>query len=60
MWVEREETAAQPFAVSPSLVAVLAISVGGTVLLGLYPGPVFELAAASAASLGRAAFSGIP
>ena len=60
MWVERDETAPQPFAVSPALVVVLAVSVAGTVLLGLYPGPAFELAAASAASLGRAAFSGIP
>jgi hypothetical protein len=39
---------------------VLIVSAAGTILLGLYPGPAFELAAASAASLGRVAFLGIP
>ncbi len=60
MWVARDESSAQPFRLSPALVTVLVISGAGTILLGLYPGPAFELAAASAASLGRAALLGLP
>ena len=60
MWVARDESAARPITLSPALAIVLAVSVAGTVLLGLYPAPAFDLAAASAASLGRAALLGTP
>jgi hypothetical protein len=41
---------------TPTLGAALVVSVGGTVLFGLYPGPLFDLASASSAALGRVVF----
>ena len=46
MWL-KEEIAGPPIRVSPAMVAALVITLVGTIVFGLYPGPLFELAAAS-------------
>ena len=46
MWI-KEEIAGPPIRVSPAMVAALVITLVGTIVFGLYPGPLFELAAAS-------------
>ena len=55
MWV-REPEGVQALPMGPALTAAVVVAVGGTILFGLYPGPLFELANASSAALGRAAF----
>jgi NADH-quinone oxidoreductase subunit N len=60
MWITGREGAVLEVKLPAALTAVLALSVAGTVLLGLYPGPLFEFAAASAATLGRVALPGTP
>ena len=46
MWI-KEEIAGPPISVSPAMVAALVITLVGTIVFGLYPRPLFELAAAS-------------
>jgi NADH-quinone oxidoreductase subunit N len=53
MWVKEESTGSMPV-LSPALATVLLLAAGGTILFGLYPGPLFELAEASSDTLGRA------
>jgi NADH-quinone oxidoreductase subunit N len=53
MWIKEETTGSMPV-LSPALVAVLLIAAVGTIALGVYPAPLFELAEASTATLGRA------
>ncbi len=52
MWVRETEGTPAP-RLHPALAAAVAIAAGGTVLFGLYPAPLFELANASSAALGR-------
>jgi NADH-quinone oxidoreductase subunit N len=53
MWL-REEVAGSPFALRPAMAVVIAGAVAITLLLGVYPRPLFDLAEASASSLGLA------
>jgi NADH-quinone oxidoreductase subunit N len=53
MWVREEEIARAPLAWSPALAAVLLVAAVGTLVFGVYPAPLFDLAEASAAALGR-------
>ena len=55
MWI-REAEGAPALPLTPTLAAALVVSVAGTVLLGLYPGPLFDLASVSSAALGRVVF----
>jgi NADH-quinone oxidoreductase subunit N len=50
----QEDTIGSTPSLSPALVTVLVVAALGTVVLGMYPAPLFELAEASAATLGRA------
>jgi NADH-quinone oxidoreductase subunit N len=59
MWTTDAESPAQSFRLSPSLAVVLVVSVIGTILFGVYPGPLFEFAASSASTLGAAPFVGL-
>jgi NADH-quinone oxidoreductase subunit N len=54
MWM-KEQVATAPLAPAPALATALAITVAGTIVLGVYPSPLFELAEASARTLGVAA-----
>ena len=54
MYLKEEEVPASPLAPSPALVTALAVTVAATILLGVYPAPLFEFARASAATLGVA------
>jgi hypothetical protein len=45
--------------ISPALAAVLIVTAAGTVVLGVYPRLLFELASASAATLGAAPVVGV-
>jgi len=54
MYVRKEETATPPVQLSRAMTTALAVAVAGTIVLGLYPRVLFELAQASAATLGRA------
>ena len=60
MWIAQPagETPA-PFHITPAVVAVLVVAVAGTVVLGVYPRLLFELAQASASSLGAAPAAGL-
>jgi NADH-quinone oxidoreductase subunit N len=53
MWI-KEDAIGSPIAIGPGLAVVLAIAVAGTIILGIYPAPLFTFAEASAAALGRA------
>jgi NADH-quinone oxidoreductase subunit N len=55
MWI-RDAEEAPAVGMTPALAAAVVASVAGTILFGLYPGPLFELASLSSAALGRAAF----
>jgi NADH-quinone oxidoreductase subunit N len=59
MWTTDAEFPAQSFRLSPSLAVVLVVSVIGTILFGVYPGPLFEFAASSASTLGAAPVVGL-
>ncbi|HSL24217.1 MAG TPA: NADH-quinone oxidoreductase subunit N [Vicinamibacterales bacterium] len=50
----REEAAGSALSLSPALATVLVVAVVGTLALGIYPAPLFELAEASAQTLGHA------
>jgi NADH-quinone oxidoreductase subunit N len=54
MWIAEGETPGSPFRISPALVAVLIVTVAGSVMLGIYPRMLFEFAEFSAATLGAA------
>ncbi len=54
MWF-KEETLGSPIATGPAMAVALTVSLAGAVVLGLYPGPLFELAERSAQSLGGVA-----
>jgi NADH-quinone oxidoreductase subunit N len=54
VWVRREEPGTPPIVLSRAMNIALAFAAAGTLLLGIYPRVLFELAQASAASLGRA------
>ena len=54
MWMSPPDAASAPFRVSPALAAVLIVTVAGTIVLGVYPRLLFELAEASASTLGAA------
>lgn len=60
MWSEAPETDPAAARLSPALVAVLMVAGAGTILLGVYPRLLFELAGASAATLGAAPGLGLP
>jgi NADH-quinone oxidoreductase subunit N len=49
-----------PLRLSPALTAVLLVTVAGTLVFGLYPQGLFELAQISAASLGSVPHVGLP
>jgi NADH-quinone oxidoreductase subunit N len=51
MWI-KEETTGSPVLASPMLATALVIATLGTIGLGLYPRPLFELAESCAATLG--------
>jgi NADH-quinone oxidoreductase subunit N len=55
MWV-RDAEGAPALRLTPALTAALVLTAAGTVVFGLYPGPLFELASASSAALGRVGF----
>ncbi len=59
MWMSQPDAAAAPFRVSPALAAVLIVAVAGTIVLGVYPRLLFELAEASASTLGAAPVLGL-
>jgi NADH-quinone oxidoreductase subunit N len=54
MWIAEGETPGSPFRISPALAAVLIVTAAGTVILGVYPRVLFEVAEFSAATLGAA------
>ncbi|MEW5982143.1 MAG: NADH-quinone oxidoreductase subunit N [Acidobacteriota bacterium] len=51
MFMKSEATGSEP-AIGPALTAALAVGVVGTLVLGVYPRPLFELAEVSARTLG--------
>ncbi len=51
MWLRNEPTGSEP-KTSPALALALGVAVAATVLLGVYPQPLFRFAEASAATLG--------
>jgi NADH-quinone oxidoreductase subunit N len=59
MWAAEPDAEAAPLVVSPGLAAVLIVTVAGTVVGGVYPRLLFELAQASAATLGAAPMLGL-
>jgi len=59
MWMSPPDAAPAPFRMSPGLAAVLIVTVAGTLVLGVYPRLLFELAEASAATLGAVPVLGV-
>jgi NADH-quinone oxidoreductase subunit N len=59
MWMSQPDAGAAPFHLSPALAAVLIVTAAGTIVLGVYPRLLFELAEASAATLGAAPALGL-
>ena len=53
MWFKGEPTGSEPV-VSPAMAVLLAVTVAGTIAIGIYPRPLFDLADASARTLGVA------
>jgi len=51
LWL-KSETAGSPIVVSPAMVVVIGVTLAATVLIGVYPRPLFELAELSARALG--------
>jgi NADH-quinone oxidoreductase subunit N len=51
MWI-KGEGAGSPIVVSPAMAAALTVTVFATIVLGIFPRPLFELAEASARTLG--------
>ncbi len=59
MWTGEADAEEAPSGLSPALAAVLVVAAAGTVLFGVYPRLLFELADASAATLGAAPSPGL-
>jgi NADH-quinone oxidoreductase subunit N len=59
MWMSPPDAALPPVRVSPALAAVLIVTAAGTIVFGVYPRLLFELAEASAATLGAAPILGL-
>ena len=59
MWLKNEPVGSMPQA-TPALTLTIAVAMIGTLVLGLYPGPLFELAETSASALGSVATSVSP
>jgi NADH-quinone oxidoreductase subunit N len=57
MYLKRETIGSEPVA-SPALTVALAVAVVATLVIGVYPGWLFEIAAASAHALGAAGTTG--
>jgi len=55
MWI-KEETLGSPVALAPALGIVVGVALAATLILGVYPAPLFDLARLSAATLGMTAF----
>jgi len=55
MWI-KEDAIGSPVTLSPALGLVIVVALVGTLLLGVYPAPLFDFAQASAATLRLAAF----
>jgi len=53
MWLKNEPSGSDPV-VNPAMATAVAIALAATLLLGVYPGPLFEFAEASARTLGVA------
>jgi NADH-quinone oxidoreductase subunit N len=51
----KPEAAPVPLVPAPALTAALVVAVAGSLVLGMYPGPLFEFAEASARTLGEVA-----
>ncbi len=58
MWI-KEEAIGSPVAATPAMAAALILALAGTLLLGVYPLPLFEFADASAKTLGTAAAAAV-
>jgi len=58
MWIKDEAVGSEPV-MSPALAVVLAVAVLGTIAIGVYPRPLFELADWSARSLGAVGAAGM-
>jgi NADH-quinone oxidoreductase subunit N len=54
MWLRNEPSGSEP-RLTPALATAVAIALAGTLLLGVYPRPLFEVAEASARALGATA-----
>ncbi len=54
MWLKNEPVGSEP-RLSPALALTLAITLAGTLILGVYPRPLFEIAETSARALGAVA-----
>jgi NADH-quinone oxidoreductase subunit N len=59
MWITEGDRGVAGFRLSPPLAAVLLVTAAGTLVLGLYPQPLFDFAASSAATLGVARLAGL-
>jgi len=59
MWSTEGDVASPVFRLTPALGVVLGVCVIGTLLFGVYPGPLFDFAASSASSLGAAPIVGL-
>ena len=51
LWM-KSETAGSPIVATPAMVVALGVAAAGTIVLGIYPRPLFELADMSARTLG--------
>jgi NADH-quinone oxidoreductase subunit N len=60
MWIAEPEGEPVPFRVAPALTAVLVVAVAGSIVFGVYPRLLFELAEASAATLGVVTHLAVP
>ena len=52
MWIKEEVAAASPLRLSPAMGVAIALTLAGTLALGIYPARVFEFAESSARTLG--------
>jgi NADH-quinone oxidoreductase subunit N len=59
MWATEPGMDTTPVKMSPGIAAVLLVAVAGTVLLGIYPRLLFDVAADSASTLGVAPTLGL-
>ena len=53
MWLKDEPSGSDPV-INPAMATAIAIALAGTIVLGIYPRPLFEFAEASARTLGVA------